>query len=196
METVIHTFTTPLSEDRAFQLPRRSHNQAWRGEELSSPFEWGLALDPTSLWFVARIPAVAASSCVRRKGHFVEGLWESDVAELFLRDAHGRYQEFNISADGAWWSMTFSNYRERHSKPRRPVKTAIAVRHDAASWMAVLGIEIQTLDVSLREPLQAHVSGILYGAAEPLYLTSCPQPNFAPDFHDPRCFSAVVLKST
>lgn len=46
-------------------------------------------------------------------GQFVEGLWESDVAEFFVSGGGQDYQEVNISPTGAWWSAQFSNYRER-----------------------------------------------------------------------------------
>jgi len=195
MNIIMHTFTQRLTQDQAFKLPRQHNASCWRGKELPHPFSWGLAIDPSTLWFVAQVPAVATSELIGRQGEFVEGLWESDVAELFLRDSQGRYQEFNVSADGAWWSMTFSAYRERHNRPRKPVPSAVSVRCNSISWTAVLGLEIQSLDVSLLDPLQAHISGIVYEAAAPVYLTSGKALHFDPDFHDQRCFTKIVLQS-
>lgn len=48
-----------------------------------------------------------------RKG-FVEGLWEQDVGECFVLDrGSGRYVEYNLSPDGAWWACRHTGIRQR-----------------------------------------------------------------------------------
>ena len=58
-------------------------------------------------------------------GSFVEGLWEKDVAELFLSGPGESYQEINVSPTGAWWSALFCDYRERSQTVEFPVEIEV-----------------------------------------------------------------------
>lgn len=174
------------------RIPRQSVTSSWGGSPLLYPFSWSVALDPTTLWFSCSLPGGSAIKPGTTSGEFVEGLWEYDVAELFVRDARGAYQEFNLSPNGAWWSMTHSEYRVRSNESRPPkclfVKTAIL----EGSWEVVAAFDIGSLQVPLAEGSVVHVTGIHY-AAQPVYLSSNPARDIAPDFHHSSCFSPIVM---
>jgi predicted amidohydrolase len=51
-----------------------------------------------------------------RPGLFMPGLWEHDVAELFIAHPGGRYFEFNLSPNAAWWSCEFKAPRVREEE--------------------------------------------------------------------------------
>ena len=42
-----------------------------------------------------------------------EGLWASTCVELFVFSDNKHYLEWNFSPSGAWWAMSFSDYRIR-----------------------------------------------------------------------------------
>ena len=124
------------------------------------------------------------------RGDFVEGLWEYDVAELFVRDARGAYQEFNVSPTGAWWSMTHTEYRVRSNDSRPARCLSVTTKVFDGQWEVVAAFERKSLQVPVEEGSLLHVTGIHY-AAKPIYLSSNPPHDLAPDFHHPSCFSAV-----
>jgi hypothetical protein len=143
------------------------------------------------LWFAASVPAPASVQGHHTCGDFIEGLWERDVAEFFLINARGEYQEFNLSPDGAWWSMLFTSYRERSARVLKPTGVVVSVEREPQSWRGTIGVPRAELQVAPDEIVGIHVSGILYGGSEVRYLSSAGQPSFDPDFHDRRCFGSV-----
>lgn len=64
------------------------------------------------LYIQVNAPLPLADWITFKKIGFVEGLWQQDVAEFFIADRRtGRYQEFNLSPGGAWWSAIFTSPR-------------------------------------------------------------------------------------
>jgi len=159
---------------------------------LSVPFSWSVALDPEALWFVCSLPGGHVCTRLGTKGEFVEGLWEEDVAELFIKTADGRYQEFNIGPSGAWWSMTLSGYRTRSVSPQRPELLAVATDVGSDRWEVVAAFARNALDVELAPTSSVRVSGMWY-RPEPCFLSSSPVPDVAPDYHHGACFEPVSL---
>jgi hypothetical protein len=180
----------PLSAQAMKALPQQSLSSSWDATPIVYPFSWSLALDPTTLWFFCSLPGGGHVKSAAARGDFVEGLWEYDVAELFVRDAHGSYQEFNLAPNGAWWSMTHSEYRVRRDESRPATCLSVTTNVLDGCWDVVAAFDRRSLQVPLEEGSLVHVTGIHY-AAQPIYLSSRPPRDIAPDFHHPSCFSPV-----
>lgn len=118
-------------------------------------------------------------------GRFVEGLWEKDVAELFLSGPGDAYQEINISPTGAWWSALFSGYRERSQTVEFPVE--IEVERDDKLWQVSFSTAVENLNpwsgLEWSE-YRASPAAILHGS-EPSFFAWNWNPNKdgEPDFH-------------
>ena len=130
-----------LSADDVRSLPRQSISSSWEHVPLSYPFSWSLALDPATMWLCCSLPGGGTVKSGSARGDFVEGLWEYDVAELFVRDARGAYQEFNVSPTGAWWSMTHTEYRVRSNDSRPARCLSVTTKVFDGQWEVVAAFE-------------------------------------------------------
>ena len=94
---------------------------------------WTIAMIINTDWFGASCPKVSFDLTSQNKhiiftatlpptltqpigiaGQYTEGLWEHDVAELFINNPNtGKYIEINIAPNGAWWLMLFTAPRQR-----------------------------------------------------------------------------------
>lgn len=184
-----------LSVEVVASLPRQSLSVGWNRAVLSRPFAWSVSLDPTVLWFGCSLPGGSRVKSGTHRGEFVEGLWEYDVAELFIRDAQGAYQEFNVAPNGAWWSMTHSEYRVRSNQSCPAKCLSVTTNISDGYWDVVAAFDRRSLQVPLEKESLVHVTGIHY-AAQPIYMSSRPPRDIAPDFHHPSCFSPIAASGT
>lgn len=190
-------FTSPrdLSVEHARALSRSSQSRCWKGSTLPHPFSWSVAMDPRTLWFVCSLPGGHVYSREEYQGEFVEGLWNRDVAELFIKNPEGRCQEFNVAPSGAWWSMTLSEYRKRDPGAKRPHLSHISCSLKEGSWEVVAAFERCSLDVDIAPNSRIHVSGMWY-RPEPTYLSSHPPRGVEPDYHHAECFEPITMVAT
>ena len=186
----IYTSDQALSAADVTALPRSSVDRGWGGEPLGTPFSWCFALEPQRLWFLCEVAGGARYSPERAAGEFVEGLWEEDVGEFFVRDPSGRYQEFNLAPSGAWWSAVFDSYRCRAEVSPRPTVVEVHTQVSSGSWRGLLGIARESMTIQVTEGSSLHVSGITY-ASMCCYLSSYPDRSVDPDFHRSECFQGV-----
>jgi hypothetical protein len=191
---VVHSSSRELSVDEVRALPRSTTGTCWNGAVLPSPLAWSVAVDSHALWFVCELPGGRVCTSQSSHGEFVEGLWNEDVAELFIKGEGGAYQELNLAPSGAWWSMTLSEYRSRVPVPQRPHPRHISTAISDARWEVVAAFDRDTLDVPLLPSSRIHVSGMWY-RPEPCYLSSNPPSGRAPDYHHDDCFEAVSFVS-
>ena len=190
MSFSVYTFGREISIETARALPRGSRGSCWNGSTLSVPLSWSVAIDPQALWFVCSLPGGRVCTRPGTHGEFVEGLWEEDVAELFIKGADGRYQEFNVGPSGAWWSVTFSTYRTRSASSLRPHLLSVTTDMRTDRWEVVAAFARSALDVELASTSSLHVSGMWY-RPDPCFLSSSPASGVAPDYHHEACFEPV-----
>jgi len=186
-----HSSSTPLSIEAVKQLPRTAIAKEWHGSEISPPLLFSVAIDPKALWFLASRAAAPVCDRSLACGAFVEGLWEQELAEVFLCAAEGsRYLEVNISPSGAWWSCSFHGYRERDSSTALEGVEAWAepLTSDSTRWEA--GLKIPRASISSRISFgvqggksRGNVSGVVLSKSRPLYLTYGNLEAANPDFH-------------
>jgi hypothetical protein len=192
----IHRVERRVTPETVLRTPTQQVVETWEGERLTRPYRWTLVLDPITLWFGVEFPKEKNSSARFSDGEFVEWLaQQGDVAELFLMNQSGQYQEFHLTGDGAWWAMTFSGYRERVTQSSKPNRVTCFIDRAEGSWRGVLGIERPDITVSLDEAVLAQVSACLHEDGSVRYVTSAGCPPYEPDFHDKRSFQSVRFSS-
>lgn len=165
------------------------------GELLEVPAAFSLVTDPRHLWFIANHRQPALIHPKARPSLFQAGLWNYDVAELFLLEPRtGRYFEFNLAPNGAWWTCEFRGPRMRGDEvdiAMPEVATFSEIAPDG-SWVAAMAIPLDLLvarldfgsntrgnvTMILESPQQKFVSAADLGAGPP-------------DFHQPTRFPAI-----
>jgi hypothetical protein len=190
-----------LSAEQAKKLPRTAISHEWHGSLVSPPLLFSLGLDPEALWFTASRAAAPQCNLSLTCGSFVEGLWEKELAEVFICSAGGtRYLEINLSPTGAWWSCSFHSYRARDSSAALGGVTALAetLTAQAKGWEATL--RIPTPSIASAVPftpkgaeVRANVSGVVLTETSPLYLSYSNLEATQPDFHLTDKFSALLI---
>ncbi len=175
------------------ELPMAAIARDWHQLAGQPAPEWALATDPQRLWLVVRHAAVPHPHPDAGPGDWREGLWQHDVAELFLAAAdRRRYLEFNLSPRGAWWFARFSAARERGPDGSRPdVRVAAAAQADG-TWSAALGIPLDFLKCELDWPHgpAANVTFILH-SPDQRFFSASDLGGGNPDFHRPQRFRPV-----
>jgi hypothetical protein len=167
----------------------------WYGAALAPPLCFTLASDFTNLWFVATRQAPATCR-PGEPGSFTEGLWEQDVAELFLADpSSGAYLEFNLAPNGAWWAAIFRAPRVRNEvQPDFPsIVTSYweADRHDA--WCSAICIPHAFLEeeIGFSAETTANATAILNSPLQTFH-SAHKLPGKEPDFHQPSSFRRLT----
>ena len=157
----------------------------WFG--VASPWkpEMALRVSERRLHYTFRADKSALCDESLACGSFVEGLWEQDVAELFLSGPGDSYQEINVSPTGAWWSACFSNYRERTEVVEFPVEIEVERGDDfwQVSFSAAVS-DLQAWSGLHSSQYRASPAAILHGP-EPFFFAWNWNPNKdgEPDFH-------------
>lgn len=125
----------------------------------------------------------------------MEGLWNHDVAEIFLAGPGPRYQEWNFSPSGAWWSAVFSDYRQLE-QPCPGVVPDLEAVSGPGFWEVRCRLPLVSLlpwNDAPRSQWRLHVACILY-PQDPEYLCSGHTSGGTPDFHRASHFRALPVE--
>ena len=177
-------------------VPLLGLDKDWHGTPLQQPAAWSLAVDARRLWFIAHHRRPALLHPTARPGEFQAELWKYDVAELFIADPEsGRYFEFNLAANGAWWSCEFTAARVRAEEvdiAMPEVATFSDMAPDGA-WVAAMAIPLDLLRARLAfgPESRANVTMILE-SPDQRFVTAGNLGDGEPDFHRPERFSNIV----
>jgi len=171
----------------------------WDGRPVEPPAGFSLAADSRRLWFVAHHRQPASLHPLARPGQFQAELWQHDVAELFIGDSvSGRYFEFNLAANGAWWSCEFTAPRTRAEEcdiAMPEVATFADMAADGA-WVAAMAIPLDLLKARLDFGPQSHANvTFVLGSPAQRFLTAADLGGGRPDFHRPARFPKLVFHS-
>ncbi|MCW1883912.1 hypothetical protein OKA04_04180 [Luteolibacter flavescens] len=147
------------------------------------------------MWFVASHGRPAKLHPAARPARFVPELWKYDVAELFLTDpVSGRYFEFNLSPNAAWWSCEFTAPRKRAEETDIifPDVATFAELAPDGGWVAAMAIPRDLLEARLDfgNSTKLNVNFIL-GSPEQQFLSAVNLGEGEPDFHRPDRFTTV-----
>lgn len=178
-------------------LPLLGLHKDWHGVPVEPPAAFSLGMDERRLWFIAHHRRPASLHPLARPGDFVAGLWHYDVAELFIADpVSGRYFEFNLAPNGAWWSCEFTAARMR-AEETDIAMPEIATFSDMApdgAWVAAMAIPLDLLRARLDfSPFSAINVAMILGFPGRIFLTATDLGGGEPDFHLPTHFRAPVI---
>lgn len=165
------------------------------GAALQAPAAFSLVTDARYLWFIANHQKPALIHPKARPGAFQTELWRYDVAELFLAaPASGRYFEFNLAPNGAWWTCEFTAARVRAEAEEIAMPEVATFSEIAAdgSWLAAMAIPLDLLRARLDfgPETQLNVTMILESPAQK-FISANDLGVGEPDFHQPQRFSEI-----
>lgn len=166
-----------------------------QGTPLQIPVAYSLVSDGAYLWFLVNHRRPARLHPKARPGVFQAELWQHDVAELFISDpASGRYFEFNLAPNGAWWNCEFTAPRVRADEsdiPMPQVATFADIAPDG-SWLAAMAIPISLLRARLDfgKETRLNVAMILESPTQK-FVSAAELGEGPADFHQPDRFTKL-----
>lgn len=167
----------------------------WYGEELEVPVSYGLAADEERFWFVVMRNKPACLHPDSRPEKFMPDLWKYDIGELFIgHPEHGRYLEFHLSPNGAWWNADFVAPRQRASLDEKPMQGVKTYHHLSASgdWVAAASLPLDHLIEHYDLGYETRMN-ITFALDDPMqrFLSVAPPLQTEPDFHRPDVFLPI-----
>jgi len=174
--------------DRKPDIAMDTMDTDWFGGPAPCRPRWALCVRGGDLCF--RAGADLPPICLETDsgGGFVEGLWEGDVAELFLLNpATGFYVEFNLSPRGSWWCCPFDAPRERTAPGPAPLPGArTESTATGAGWDSAIAVPLASLPAALAfDPGTTRGNITFCLGRPPSYFTAADLGGGAPDFHRP-----------
>lgn len=193
MKPIIYRSSRPINRRALASLELQGLEQVWGASGGAAPkLRYLLALDSDNLHFAARFPAALPVDRARL-GCWREGLWQGDVAELFVADDAGAgYQEFNLSPSGEWWSCGFSAPRLPGSGPVSAGVTVEYLFQQGAVLMSIARRELQ-VKCAFGQNSRINVCSIL-GSEPRCFYSCCALPGSTPDFHQPQHFERLQVR--
>lgn len=187
---------TPLAWGE-LDVPLFGLEQDWDGSRVIPPAGFALVKDSQRLWFLASHRRPALLHPQSRPGRFQAELWRYDVAELFLADpVSGRYFEFNLAPNGAWWNceLTAPRVQAEPVPVAMPEVATFAELGVDGSWVAAMAIPLDLLRARLDfgPETRANVTFILESPQQ-RFLTAAKLGGGEPDFHRPAQFPRISL---
>ena len=178
-------------------VPMLGLDHDWYGMPVRPPAAFALAMDAWRLWFIAHHRRPAQLHPLARPGKFQAELWRDDVAELFIADAvSGRYFEFNLAPNGAWWSCEFTAPRVREEAGdivMPEVATFADIAADGA-WIAAIAIPLDLLRARLDFGPRSRVNvALILESPMRKFVTAADLGGGEPDFHQPQRFPKPVF---
>jgi len=169
------------------------------GETLDPPAAFSVVADPVHLWLIANHRKPARIHPLARPGRFQAELWRHDVAELFLSDpTSGRYLEFNLAPNGAWWSCEFTAPRERADEAdiAMPEVATFSEMSADGTWVAAMAIQLDLLRarIDFGPRTRLNVTMILE-SPDQRFLSAADLGPGEPDFHQPDRFGAIEFSA-
>ena len=178
-------------------VPMFGLERDWHGEVFQPAAGFSLVIDQQRLWFIANHRKPAELHPMSRPGAFHAELWHYDVAELFIADpSSGRYFEFNLAPNGAWWTCEFTAPRVRAEEVdiAMPEIATFAEMAPDGSWLAAMAIPLDLLKARLDfgGETKMNVAMILNSPSQK-FLSASNLGGGEPDFHRPHAFSTVCF---
>jgi hypothetical protein len=194
---IIYQSPSPL-EWGELDLPLLGITKDWDEKALNSPFAFSVACDSENLWFLAARQSSGTPHPNAKSGEFFEGLWEYDVAELFIADPKsGSYLEINLAPNGAHWAAMFDAPRVRsHLQPDfKNIITSYWESDWQDSWLCALSIPLDELRKII--PFDAQGSGnvtAILNHPQQSFHSVAKLPGKVPDYHQPSAFTRLEFR--
>jgi hypothetical protein len=190
----IFTSSRPLTWGE-LDVPLLGLEKDWFGAPVSPAAGFCLAVDSRHLWFVAHHRKPAELHPQARPGRFQADLWKYDVAELFIADSlSGRYFEFNLAPNGAWWSCEFTAPRVRAEETElaMPEVEMFSDMAPDGAWVAALALPLDLLRARVDFGTNSRVNvAMILDYPERTYVSAADLGGGEPDFHRPERFAGI-----
>jgi hypothetical protein len=165
---------------------------------LQEPATFSLVVDAQHLWFIASHRKSARLHPQARPGRFQAELWRHDVAELFLFDpVSGRYFEFNLAPNGAWWTCEFIAPRVRAdlAEIAMPDVATFSELSADGSWVAAMAIPVDLLKARLNFGNETHVNvTMIIESPVQKFISATDLGPGEPNFHQPAQFPKICFQ--
>lgn len=165
---------------------------------LQEPAAFSLVVDAQHLWFIASHRKSARLHPQARPGRFQAELWRHDVAELFLFDpVSGRYFEFNLAPNGAWWTCEFIAPRVRAelAEIAMPEVATFSELSADGSWVAAMAIPVDLLKARLNFGNETHVNvTMILESPVQKFISATDLGPGEPNFHQPGQFTKICFQ--
>jgi hypothetical protein len=185
---------TPLQWGE-LDVPLLGLQRDWFAKPVAPPAAFSLAMDRDRLWFIASHRQPATIHPAARPGKFLPELWKYDVAELFITDPKtGRYFEFNLAPNGAWWSCEFKapRVREDEAEIAMPEVATFSELAPDGSWVAALVLPLDLLRARIDFGRESRVNvTFILNTPQPQWISASDLGDGDPDFHRPERFQPV-----
>lgn len=155
----------------------------WFGEALPVAVSYSVGITSGLLRFGINTRYEGRGDHLGAQGEFYEGLWERDVAELFIA-ARGssEYIELNFNPVGAWWFQRFSGPRVRRESDYRPTPVVESII-SGGQWDGSISLKLGEIGFDTPDSLMFNVCLILGDNPRRYISASGGLENTAPDFH-------------
>jgi hypothetical protein len=181
---VVRTSRTALRLADVATLGRTMFRRDWYGALAPHGAWFTVAADADRLYLAAGCALVPDFDATIPAGAFAAGLWERDVAELFVgRAGSTAYAELNVAPGGAWWWCAFSGYRTPAEASAAPAGVESFGEVTASGWRA--GLAVPRPVVLGPAATLRHVTlnaCMIVGGRDRRFLCWSPAPG-EPDFH-------------
>lgn len=184
-----------LSFERLFELTWTKLDRDYLGRTCDKEISFIVAADKENFFYAAQTTLSPDFDSDPIPGKYFEGLWTKDVASVFMREnASNQYQEFEISPNGAWWSMAFEKPRDRLlNQFRMPSAETIAMRI-GDGWRAGFKMKRSelTINFDFKKGSALNFCAVL-GQGPRTYMSYSIMPGEKPNFHQPTCFVPAMF---
>lgn len=192
----IFTSTEPLVWGE-LDVPLFGLGKDLQGAAIQPPAAFSVVNDGRHLWFLANHRKPANVHPKARPGLFQSDLWKYDVAELFLADpVSGRYFEFNLAPNGAWWTCEFTAPRVRADEVdiAMPEVATFSDMAPDGSWLAAMAIPLDLLRARLNFGPTTRINvAMILDSPEQKFISATDLGPGEPDFHQPQKFGEIQL---
>lgn len=175
----------------------QSIGQEWYGKPVEPPYEYSFKLTAEGLVFSAARKAPALVHPEGKCGDFQAELWRYDAAEFFITTPEGgRYMEFNLSPNGAWWAAVFCAPRciapgFENWEPAGVQATGCAT---AEGWSCSALIPAAVLEEVGICPADCKLTAAaILKSPDQVFLTTALPCDTQPDFHRPDLWEQAIL---
>lgn len=173
----------------------KSIDQDWFGKPLANPARLIFWIDERRFHFLTRAsPNPGLSHPGSQPSQYHAELWKYDVAEFFISDpSSGRYLEFNLAPNGAWWSCGFSAPREALSPEPKAIPDVITqTKQEGTSWFAKASLPLSWLQEHYHFGPDSKINAtFILASPRQIFLTAARPSEGEPDFHCPAEFLNV-----
>ncbi len=159
--------------------------QEWYGAKVEPAVEFSFSIEGDELVFRVSREASAKIHPDAKLGVFQENLWKYDTAEFFIaKEDCSRYLEFNLSPNGAWWSMIFTDPRVVDESAIQITPRVCEAQCDDKGWSCTARIPIADLIAMGLDPRNSRMAVCsILESPEQIFLTTADKTEGVADFH-------------